>query len=716
MAVPGLRIPISANMDDFERGMEKARDSSSRLLKTTVQQVAKFNDELSSAAAVAAGNWSRSWVNAAATMAGRIVVAVAAVKTAIAVIESVLEQMRDVVNVGDKASAAGVDPQFFQAWLAGSRNAKIGVNDLEDAIAHANAATKDMLNPDWSVWDRGLKKVTDVEKAMVETRELFRADQDFTGVDMFRNAKDNADRVRAALVYMTQLDAIGQHLASLDIGERMFGSKFVDNIRQGNISAKEMLDTVDSLRNGGDGVWSNELVEQTRAIDRELKQAYGTLSRELRPEWEGALTVANEIKHIWANIVELLAKAAYVFNQIDRFGGYLMNRLVPQVPDHVVANAPVASGYLGQVVGSAAPDAGAAIDRMKARTDYNDPLSIAAGIRDIGPPLDKRGQPAIPADRPSNAPKPQKEKEEAETKDAFETATDAINRNIASLQADTAAVGQSEAAHQQLRVELRLLEAARQAGVEITDQQIADYTSLRSVMSAEQALAATGVKLEDDQAAAFGRLSERIRTVTQALDDKRRAFQGTSEAVRYAGNELINVIDQATQKGANFGQIMSDVLRNFSKQLLQAALTGEGAFAKILGLAPTASGGVGGLLGALVGKGVGSAAVPTVGIAGSLAVPTFADGGVVPPNTLYMANEHSPGGPRIGRTGAAPMVITPNNVVPAGNSMSVSIGDFAIDARGATPGVGNEIVARLRSEMPGIAVAAVRQAIRYGKV
>ena len=45
---------------------------------------------------------------------------------------------------------------------------------------------------------------------------------------------------------------------------------------------------------------------------------------------------------------------------------------------------------------------------------------------------------------------------------------------------------------------------------------------------------------------------------------------------------------------------------------------------------------------------------------------------------------------------------------------AIDMGGFVIDARGASPGVSDEIVRRMRAEMPGIAVAAVAQAQRYG--
>jgi hypothetical protein len=112
---------------------------------------------------------------------------------------------------------------------------------------------------------------------------------------------------------------------------------------------------------------------------------------------------------------------------------------------------------------------------------------------------------------------------------------------------------------------------------------------------------------------------------------------------------------------------MSQVLRNVSKQLLMAAITGEGAFAKMLGTSST-TGGVGGLAGILA-AGFKGGPTMTTGIAGSMAVPTFAEGGTIPAGGLAYVGEHGPN-PRLIQAGSQPIMVTPNNV---GNSGSGTI-------------------------------------------
>lgn len=204
-----------------------------------------------------------------------------------------------------------------------------------------------------------------------------------------------------------------------------------------------------------------------------------------------------------------------------------------------------------------------------------------------------------------------------DTKDPFERQIDSLNKHITKMLADTATIGQNVAAHEQLRAETALLEAARRGETEVTDKQIAAYVQLRAQMGQEQALRAAGITLHAQDAEMFARISERVRQVASASEEAKRRFEGMNDALKFSGNELIDVIEKASQKGAKFGDIMRSVLQNITKQMLQAALIGEGAFAKLLGLSGV-GGGVGGLFGLLRGTlspGAGLPAAPAAATA-----------------------------------------------------------------------------------------------------
>lgn len=711
MAPPALRIPVSANLDQLQQDMQKGISITRQAVGTIVKQFVSANRDIltssTSTTALLSAQWTSLSASGVASALALKLAFVAAFAAALAggraLIDSVRDQLQNVLELADKAQKAGVDPAFFQAFLAGARAGRVAVKDLEDALSHATEQMKREI-ADWNVWDDVTNKLDKTEQKLRGLRELFSTEQKFTALDLFRDAADPEGRIRAVLTGMQELNAIGERIASIDLAKSFFGDKFAADIEAGKNSAEQMLVTLDRMKDGGGGIWSGQLVADTKEVDRQLASAHDRLRQDLQPQFEQLVGIANDLKSAWTGVVNVLDQAVQILNRIDpAWVGRLVQLGVN--PGAALGNFVSDQFRTPPVPGQLANELG-----------LNDigrgpgPLARQAGAADLNVPLPRR--------RPSDAPAAEKEKKDAqETTDAFDAATAAVGRHIASLTADAAATGLTQAAHEQLRVELRLIEAARQSGVEITEKQIAQYAELRATMSAEQALAASGIKLTDDQALEFMRLSEAILSTAQNLERKRNAFQGTVDAVRFAGNELVDVIDRATQRGAKFGDIMSDVLRNVSKQLLQAAITGEGAFAKMLGLNSPVSGGIGGLGGLVASlfKGGGAgAAVPTVGIAGDIAVPTFAEGGTVPPNTDFIFAEHSQGGPRFGRTGSQPMVITPNNVVSAGGgdniAVHLSFGD--IDARGATPGAGAEIVAALERRIPALAVAAVRDATR----
>lgn len=183
----------------------------------------------------------------------------------------------------------------------------------------------------------------------------------------------------------------------------------------------------------------------------------------------------------------------------------------------------------------------------------------------------KQSTPTQVTVRPAFQPRPSLSDGGDNDTDAFTRQVDSINRHIAAVEADAEAVGLNAAEHARLRTEAALTEALLRAGIEINDE----------------------------YAAKIDLVASRAAAAAATLDRARTTFQGVNDALKFGGNQLVDVLDRAMQKGAKFGDIMADVLHNVSRQLLQAAITGEGAFAKILGFASATPGGTGGILGAL---------------------------------------------------------------------------------------------------------------------
>lgn len=258
--------------------------------------------------------------------------------------------------------------------------------------------------------------------------------------------------------------------------------------------------------------------------------------------------------------------------------------------------------------------------------------------------------------------KPQTGGAGGDTKDAFDRQVDSINKHITAMLADAAAVGLNKSAHEQLKAEMTLLEAARRGDVEVTDDQIAKYAQLRVTMSAQQALAGAGISLSEQQVAALTRLGDRASSAAGKLDSVQRSFRGINEAAQFAGDTIVTALENIID-GADAGTVALRALRH---ALLQAVISGQGPLAQILGLASSVSGGTGGLIGLL-----------TSGLPGK------ASGGPVSANRPILVGER---GPEILIPKAAGVVV-PNHAIRGGSggsglvvSMPVSIHAPGADA------------------------------------
>jgi phage-related minor tail protein len=106
--------------------------------------------------------------------------------------------------------------------------------------------------------------------------------------------------------------------------------------------------------------------------------------------------------------------------------------------------------------------------------------------------------------------------------------------------------------------------------------------------------------LNQDDADSFNQVTSRMVEVTAQLDRAKQKFQGINGVLEDAGNQLVNVFDQAVIKGQSFQQVMVGVLQAVEKQMLIAAVTGQGSLGKLFGTAGQ-NGNVGGLMGMFSG-------------------------------------------------------------------------------------------------------------------
>jgi hypothetical protein len=86
----------------------------------------------------------------------------------------------------------------------------------------------------------------------------------------------------------------------------------------------------------------------------------------------------------------------------------------------------------------------------------------------------------------------------------------------------------------------------------------------------------------------------------QRAEDARIAWQGLNNAVQFAGNQLIDILDGLINKTTTWQDALKNLQQALLKAMLQAIILGQGPLGNILGLGATTPGGTGGIFGALL--------------------------------------------------------------------------------------------------------------------
>ncbi|MEN6535652.1 MAG: hypothetical protein ABFD89_18455 [Bryobacteraceae bacterium] len=351
------------------------------------------------------------------------------------------EQIAAMVAVADKASNLNLSPQFLQQFEGESRKLKITTDELDTALSNAFNASKEKSPIDLGKWEVAGERINDVELALrVYNQEVQKATgKPLQGLIDFRDAKTQDDKVKSVLAAMVQLDSIGQHLQSLDLGEKMFGAAFVDRIRQGKTSAQGILDTVNQLKASQDGIFSDEMVNRAKAVDDQLRLSQDRLSRDLKPTWDGIAGVILTIKGYWADVVNLVAKAVELANGIN-------------IPSVAKTAADLALGAAQSLPGIG---------------------PVVAGARTVQSLLQPKDQPATFAERFGNLPPAQQQSSRGTggaptlrstgVRDPFEAAIANTEKRIAILNAESDTIDLNTAARERAKTVAQLEEAAKRA-------------------------------------------------------------------------------------------------------------------------------------------------------------------------------------------------------------------------------------------------------------
>lgn len=793
MAIPALRIPLSLSMDSFEKSIDQAKSLTSGASEFLVKEFAKMQLKSNIKMVVNSEGFKPAVQNATKLIGdafdaqkGRIqdftqttaretaetglkvasvfaspaikgsfqaftavgVPAITGVASALAplalralavytafelvsgAVHAAIKEIEALVAIADKSRDLTVSPQFLQLFEAEARKTRVSVDDLDGALKHAFDATKEKAPIDLAKWEVAGERITDTELALrVYNAELQKTGQSLGGLVLFRDAKTQDDKVRAILLSMKELDSLGQHLQSLELGEKFFGTTFVDRIRQGRTSAAEILTTMEKVKATQDGVFDDALVKRAKEVDEQLKVSQQRLDRALKPSWDALAEVVLSIKSYWTDVVNLMAQVVEATNKIGSATKLIdlslkkgqledVNKAlatgtgiggIPRIP-----GADTVRGLLGQP--SIDDDLKQRREKLRGEID-----SIEREIRNT---------PEGPANEtPSRGAgaKPTLKKTGEENRDPFDVAVDNTNKRIATLKAEAATIDDTTAARDRAKTVALLEEAAKRANTaaglkntEVTKDQretiekeadalakVSEAFQKAQVNSQVKFAAGTAFLSQSDVAIAQ-QLKGLYKDIPTALNSGEAAALRFAEATREVSNTISSNLTTALADVVDGTKTAGQAFQAFGKVVIRAI---EEAIVKLLIVGPLMRGlqsGLGGLgLGSLLGAGGANSGRILVGNEAVLG--GFASGTQSSPSGWHWVGEN---GPELMNMQPGAQVI-PSDVskqITGGTTAAVNV---SIDARGADPATAVRLAHQiddLKRNLPGIIVGTVEKA------
>lgn len=395
-------------------------------------------------------------------------------------LEKIRSAVRDLDDIGDAAERLGVSTRVFQGFAfqlgqfgGDSADAASALERFANNTAEAARGSGDLAE----LFKANGVALRDTNGQMKTQEQLL---QDFAG--LVANAASPQERL------MLAVDAFGKKA----------GPKMVEMLVK--INDEGLARLVSSAEEAG------------AVIDGDLINKAGDLEKKFQSL---EASIVNVGKSLLVTFADTASHALGVAAQAGRALQYEVHKQLTN------------SGYMAYFVPGA----------LSAAIKYNKTKDLEQKFDDFYKAVDPPSPSPDAGGKKKKTRIPTKDKSGTETKDAFDRQVESIAKHIATIEADTRAVGQSVGMHERLRTEAQLLEAAQRAGISVTGEQAAKFKDLADrAEGAANALAATKLKdqitFDRDQ---FGR-SESERNVASTL--RSAGILPTSEQGELLGQQI----------------------------------------------------------------------------------------------------------------------------------------------------------------------------------
>lgn len=509
------------------------------------------------------------------------------------------EHVEAFTRLAKEADHLGIGTTFFQRATLDAKALGLESRQVVAALEHARAAAA----PQIGEGEHG----ANVSEFGARLTQHLKAGN-ITAAD--RAGYDAADtqegRIRAVLDLIDTLREKGRDLAALDIAGHFFGPDVEQRLREGVDLTRRLRENLDGdqATSGGKRIVDPEEIARAQQLDARLRAIHDTFATALLPIERDASQAALDIYTHILDVEEVLGRAAIVASHL-----YGELGKIPAALDAAVPSA----GQLATLLG--AVDLGKALGIDGLGPKVKQALSVLATSVGAGDML------GLPRFAETQA--------QADERIALENARDRLRAGLKRPGAVSDAVEASAkldfrprkvedrsavlpALHPRctggedsdgVEIFINLLEksaAAAKAEVDAFGRSNAEKTLAVQLAKAQEIASQNGRALTDAETAAVTRATTALAQYRDKLADLEQQQRQSAETARYFGETVANSLSDAIFNGRSFADILRGVQAQLGRATLQAAFTGQGPLAGLLGTAPPASAGpdaVGGLAG-----------------------------------------------------------------------------------------------------------------------
>lgn len=633
MPAPSLRIPLSLNMGEFDKNIEKAKSSTAVVTKFITKQFVDMNAQLiaTQGAAGAAVLGFRQILGVIGPLSLAIGGIVGVFKLMAYATELAKEKIEEFNEIAEKAAKANVSTDFFQRFTKSGEQLRLTVEQVNQALERFANSSRDTLGG------------SILSQRIAELKEAgnFKGN---SGLDQLAGAGDTEAKLRATVALIREAFEQGQRLAGLDIANKAFGPDITDRLRQDASFLDQMLATAKQL--SANKIISDDQVGQAIQLKTRLEEAEKVLAEKFKPIQDDLAKLGVQYHQSWIDVVETMAgavgKATQLYEGLKGIPGVLADlgnasfwtKLTDATEKLGLNSRPeglIRRGEEGfeRPAGNAALSAG-----------LSNPNAVRRAMQET---IDAQSR--VRGDT-SRAPA----KVQAEINDQFDRAIETLQKHTARVQADSQAVGLGAGALEEFRARAALLTAAQQAGIPVQGETAQKIDAIaRAAGEAGEALAKARVASEIKFGAGTMFLSQEDVAIAQQL----RAIYGNDVPAALASSQaaalrlvdanreiaqtissgltqgLADALDGTKTAGQAFGDFAKVATRAIQEVIIKLLIVGP--------LMRSLQGGLGGLFGG------GGASVATDGIGGfGPTIPAFASGTNYAPGGWSIVGENGP--------------------------------------------------------------------------